>query len=171
MTIRHSLIPAIALTGLLVGAAEPAAASQILYGSVGFLVGQQSFSDTFSVNGPGILTVTLTNMSWPEQLASLNMLVSTPQQGMLGPLASPGTESYSLNGGPVTVQWFGTAQGPLDAGTYGMEIQFQANGMVPVSLPTSVVLLLSGLGLLAWQRRSRRDSEHEYIGLEFDPIR
>src|SRR5271166_3832940 len=130
MGIRRFLIPMMMFTGLLAGAADRAAASQIIYDSSGFLRGQQSFTDTFTVNGPGTLTVTLTNMTWPEQLASLNMVASTPV-GLLGPEMGAGSETYSVNGGPITVQWFGTAQGPLDAGVYGMEIQFQSNGMAP----------------------------------------
>jgi hypothetical protein len=169
MSIRRTLIPMIMSTGVLGGAADPAAASQILYDSVGFMVGQQSFSDTFSVGGPGTLTVSLTDIAWPDQLASLNMVVSTPK-GLLGPEVGAGTESYSLNGGPVTVQWFGTAQGPLDAGVYGMNIQFQSNGTTSVPLPTSIALFLSGIGLLAWQRRSRRASEFEHGEGEFDPV-
>lgn len=170
MSARSSLTVLILLAGALAGAAEPAAASQVLYDSTGFVVGQQSFRDSFAVSGPGTLTVTLTNMSWPEQLASLNMLVSTPQLGSLGPWTGAGSDTYLLSGGPVTVQWFGTAQGPLDAGVYGMEIQFQPNGTI-VPLPTSIALLLSGLCLIAWQRRSRRGGEFEYHRGEFDLIR
>src|ERR1700690_3628873 len=139
MSIRSSLTTMVILSAVLAAVAHPAAASQVLYNSSGFLVGQQSFSDSFSVSGPGTLTVSLTNMAWPEQLASLNMVVSTPQ-GLLGPEGGAGTDSYSLTGGPVTVQWFGTAQGPLDAGVYGMNIQFQSNGVMPVPLPMSIGL-------------------------------
>lgn len=169
MNIRRSLSALILVAGVLVTAAAPAAASQILYNSTGFVVGQQSFSDSFTVSGPGTLTVTLTNMSWPEQLASLNMLASTPQQGVLGPWVGPGTEIYMLSGGPVTIQWFGSAQGPMDAGVYGMEIQFQSNGTI-VPLPASIALFLSGLALLIWQRRSRRGGEFGYGQGGFDPI-
>jgi LPXTG-motif cell wall-anchored protein len=67
-----------------------------------------------------------------------------------------GTSSYKVAAGNVYTQWFGTAQGPLDAGVYSLEIQFSPSaGGSQVPLPTSVGLLLSGLGLLVWQRRTR----------------
>jgi hypothetical protein len=37
-----------------------------------------------------------------------------------------------------------------------MEIQFSPTS--PVPLPTSIALLLSGLALLLWQRRTREDA-------------
>jgi hypothetical protein len=109
------------------------------------------------------LTVTLANVAWPTQLASLDLLVSSPS-GALGPeldaTNSTATATYNVTSGNVVAQWFGTAQGSLDAGVYAMEIQFQPSSN-PVPLPTSIALFLSGIGLLVWQRKSRtrgRDS-------------
>jgi hypothetical protein len=64
-----------------------------------------------------------------------------------------GTASFKVKAGDVFAQWFGTAQGPLDAGVYSMKIDFIPAGQTVVPLPTSLALFVSGLGLLAWYRR------------------
>lgn len=137
--------------------ASRANASEILYDGVGFLEGTQSFTDSFTLASPGTLTVTLANVSWPTQLASLDMLVSSTG-GALGPeldaTNSTATATYNVAAGNVVAQWFGTAQGSLNAGVYAMEVQFSPSNN-PVPLPTSIALFLSGIGLLIWQRRSR----------------
>jgi hypothetical protein len=133
-------------------AAGSASAAEVLYSGTGFMSGQQSLTDAFQVSGPGTLTVSLANIAWPEQLASLNMVVSTTS-GLLGPEMGPGTQTFDIkNAGMIYTQWFGTAQGPLDTGVYSMNIQFvPASTAVP--LPYSIALLASGLVLLLWQRR------------------
>lgn len=135
--------------GVLIASVQLVRASEVLYDNSGFVEGQQSFEQSFAIGGPGVLTVTLTNMSWPETLASLNLVVSTTQ-GLLGPEMGAGTATFKLEGGSVFAQWFGAAQGPLDVGVYGVKIDFAPTS---VPLPTSIALLLSGLMLLAWQRR------------------
>lgn len=144
-------------TGIFVVAAFTAAgratAAQVLYDNSGFVTGQQSFVQSFDISAPGTLTVTLGNVAWPEQLASLNMLVSS-SSGLMGPEMGSGTDTFHImKAGMVYTQWFGLAQGPLDIGVYSMKVQFQPN-VVP--LPASLALLASGLMLLAWQRRQRR---------------
>jgi hypothetical protein len=134
------------------GMAQQAAADQVLYDGVGFFVGQQSFEDSFSITAPGTLTITLSDMQWPDPLANLNLTLSTPK-GMLGPTMGAGTETFDVTSGNVYAQWFGTAQGALEAGAYGLKISYAA--ATPVPLPTSAALLLSGLALLIWQRRAR----------------
>jgi hypothetical protein len=138
-----------------------ASASEILYDGVGFLQGTQSFTDSFTVSSPGTLTVSLSNVAWPTRLASLDLLVSSPS-GALGPeldaTNSTATATYNVTSGNVVAQWFGTAQGSLNAGVYALEIQFQSTN--PVPLPTSIALFLSGLGLLIWQRRTRGADGH-----------
>ena len=133
-------------------AAGSASAAEVLYEGTGFMSGQQSFTDAFQVSGPGTLTVSMANIAWPQQLASLDMVVSTAS-GLLGPEMGPGTQTFDIkNPGMVYAQWFGTAQGPLDTGVYSMNIQFVPAGTA-VPLPYSIALLASGLVLLLWQRR------------------
>ena len=150
----HGILKAIVCAaGLAVAAIQTAGADQVIYDGTGFLTGQQSFTDSFAVSGPGTLTVTLSDMAWPVQLSSLDLVMSS-SQGLLGPEMGAGTQSFKIAaGGDLFAQWFGTAQGPLDAGVFGVKIEFTP--VTPVALPTSILLLLSGLGLLAWQRRTR----------------
>lgn len=150
----------IGAAALLIGwsmGASRASASEILYDGVGFMQGTQSFTDSFSLSSPGTLTVSLANVAWPTQLASLDLLVSSPG-GALGPeldaTNSTATATYNVTSGNVVAQWFGTAQGSFNAGVYALEIQFTPSGN-PVPLPTSIALFLSGIGLLIWQRRTR----------------
>ncbi len=132
------------------------ASAEMLYDGSGFLRGTQSFSDSFYLSSPGTLTVSLTNVAWPQQLSSLKLLVDSTS-GMLksgDASISPFSSSFSVSAGDVFAQWFGTAQGTLDTGVYSLNISFQPAGS-PVPLPTSIALFLSGLGLFLWQRRIR----------------
>jgi hypothetical protein len=150
MNIRHLLSLMVCLLGA--ATVQPAAASEVLYDNSGFLSGQQSFVQSFNITGPGTLTVSLTNVDWPQQLASLNMVLSSGSGGLLGPEMGAGTDSFHVDGGLIFAQWFGTAQGPLDTGVFSLKVQFLPNAL-PVPLPASMALLLSGLILLIWQRR------------------
>jgi hypothetical protein len=157
MKIHGVLIAILYAVAALAASSRTAIASEVLYDNSGFVEGQQSFSQSFQLDGPGTLTVTLSNIDWPESLASLNMVLSMPEDGLLGPEMGAGTYSFKMAGpGMVYAQWFGTAQGPLDAGVYGMKVSWQA---VSVPLPTSIALLMSALALLAWYRRERRGSQ------------
>lgn len=158
MNIRNLLFTGICVAAAVV-ASEQSRAAEVLYNGSGFLTGQQSFVESFNISGPGTLTVSLSNVAWPEALASLNMTLSSASGGLLGPEMGAGTDTFKVTEGMVFAQWFGTAQGPLDAGVYSMNIQFQPSGLTLVPLPTSIALLASGLVLLAWQRRRRGDRQ------------
>jgi hypothetical protein len=151
MTMRSILQAIACVAGLSVASIPSAGAGEVLYDGIGFLVGQQSFTDSFSVDGPGTLTVTLTNIAWPVALSSLDFVIGT-SSGLLGPEMGAGTASFNVTGaGNIFAQWFGTAQGPLNAGVYGLKIEFTQTTAVP--LPTAFALLLSGFALLMWQSR------------------
>jgi len=167
MRIRNFVLTTLAAVGGLSLASTQAEASQVLYDGVGFMQGTQSFSESFSLPTAGTLTVTLGNVAWPQQLASLNMLV-TSASGAAGPEMGAGTSSFKVAAGNVYTQWFGTAQGPLDAGVYSLEVQFSPSAGSQVPLPTSVALLLSGLGLLVWQRRTRAGDAHAQSSITSD---
>ena len=135
-------------------AAGSAGAAEVIYDGAGFIRGQQAGMESFNLPGPGTLTVQLTNVAWPVPLGSLDAVISSPS-GLAGPEMGEGTQSFKLaSGGEIFAQWFGTAQGPLDVGVYALKIEFTPNAL-PVPLPTSVGLLVSGLALLGWQRRRR----------------
>jgi hypothetical protein len=151
---------------LCLGSAPRAHAGEVLFDGVGFMQGTQSFSDSFNLPSPGTLTVTLANVAWPQELASLNMLL-TSANGPMGSEMGVGTSTFDVAAGNVTAQWFGTAQGPLNTGVYSMQIQFQptdGGSGSPVPLPTSIALFLSGLGLLIWQRRTRTEASSQALG-------
>jgi hypothetical protein len=140
-----------------------ARADTVLYNGTGFVVGTQSFVQSFDLTTPGTLTVTLTNVAWPEQLASLNLLLGSAS-GAMGPEMGAGTSSFNVKAGDVFAQWFGTAQGPLDAGVFSMQIDFTPAGQSVVPLPTSLALLVSGLALLAWYRRRKGEDAWQSRG-------
>lgn len=140
-----------ALTGV-----QPAAAAEVLYDNAGFVQGQQSFVQSFNITGPGTLTVTMSNIAWPQPLANLDVMLGT-SSGLLGPEMGVGSETFNVNSGVIFAQWFGTAQGPLQLGVYSLQVLFQPSPTA-VPLPASFVVLASGLLLLAWLRRRRESS-------------
>jgi hypothetical protein len=131
-------------------------ADTVLFDSSGFIRGTQAFTDTFNLTAPGTLTVTLTNVAWPAQLASLNFLLSS-DQGVMGKEVGSGKYSFDIKtGGNVFAQWFGTAQGPLNAGVYSLRIDFHPLGETAVPIPPSLLLLGSGLVFLWFRLRQQK---------------
>jgi hypothetical protein len=129
-----------------------AATADTLYDSTSLVKGQQSFVQSFSVATPGTLTVTLTDVPWLDTLSGLNCFISTAS-GVLGSAMGEGTESMDITAGTVYAHWFGSAQGAYNLGVMGVKIEFEPSASA-VPLPTSFILLLSGLGLLfGWQNR------------------
>jgi hypothetical protein len=150
---RHILgaLGGIMMLGLAVSGVSRA--DEVIYDGSAFITGTVSNAETFNLISAGTLTVTLTNQTWPVQLANLSLSVSTAN-GPVGPSMAPGTETFQVGAGLITAQWFGTAQGSLDTGVYSLSIDF-APTIAPVPLPASAGLLLSGLCLLLFQRRSK----------------
>ncbi len=132
-----------------------ARADTVLYNNAGFIEGQQSFVQSFNITTPGTLTVTLSNIPWMDTIADLNCFLTT-SKGLMGPAAmSSGSESINVRPGMIYAHWYGDADGRFGIGVYGLKISFEPNGTMPVGLPKSLILMLSGLGLLfGWQRRA-----------------
>lgn len=157
MKLRNFVSAAALVIGALVWC-SPACTAEVMYDRTGFLSGQQSFVLPLDISSSGTLTITLSNIAWPESLASLNLVVGTAN-GLIGPEMGAGTETFNVTGGRVFAQWFGTAQGPLDLGVYSLNVVFQPSGVTAVPLPASIALLASGMALLGLQRRRRGASE------------
>ncbi len=128
-------------------------ADTLVYGGISVFSGQQSFVDTFTETTSGTLNITLSNMPWFDAVKNLTGFLST-SSGMIGTIIGEGSESLEIGPGTYYAHWFGEAQGSYNLGAVGMRITFQPNSVVPVALPPSLVLMLSGLGLLfGWQSR------------------
>lgn len=149
------------VVGLSAFGMRAAVADSVLYDEAGFVKGQETFSQALNITGPGVLTVTLTNISWPVQLSSLSFLLTT-SLGPVGSSMGAGTESFTLSSGRYFALWYGDAangsQDPLNLGVYGLKMTFQPYAP-PVPLPASMWLLLSGLAILAWQFKTRRQPQ------------
>jgi len=131
--------------------AGAARADSIIYDGISVFSGQQSFTQSFNLAGPGTLTFSLSNIPWLDTVANLSGFLSTAS-GEIGSTIGAGTESINVGPGTYYAHWFGDAQGTYNLGVVGLKINFQPGTAVP--LPTPLVLMLSGLGLLfGWQRR------------------
>jgi hypothetical protein len=146
-------------TSMLVAAAwampgGAARADTVLYDGISLFQGQQAFTDSFSVSTAGTLTFTLSNIPWLDQVSGLTGFLST-SSGVIGSTISADTETLSIGPGSYSAHWFGDAQGTYNMGVVGMMLEFQpAGGITPVSIPGTLWLMLSGLGLLfGWQGR------------------
>jgi hypothetical protein len=129
----------------------PESQASVLYDEAGFIEGQQSFVQSFDITSAGKLTISLSNIPWLDTISGLDCFLTT-STGLLGASMSAGTESFNVDPGMIYAHWFGDAAGQYGIGVYGLKIQFQPNG-IPVPLPGSLLLLLSGFGiLLGWQR-------------------
>jgi len=132
---------------------QVARADTMLYDSSGFIQGAQSFTQSFNITSAGTLTVTLSDVPWLDTISGLNVFLTT-STGLVGTAMGPGTETMSVGPGMVYAHWLGDANGVYGAGAYGLSIDFHPE-YATVPLPKSVLLLLSGLGiLLGWQRRA-----------------
>jgi hypothetical protein len=153
------LIPAV-LLALWSGAwATMVSAASITEVNTSYTVGTAGLVaiDPFTVSGVGAATVTLTDLLWPQALASLSFKLTDPAGDSLGTLTGAGSQTFNLPGaGTYFALAFGQAQPAQSAaslafGSFGLQVNFLP--MSPVALPSAALLLVSGLGLLAANSR------------------
>jgi len=125
------------------------------------------FTDTVLVKGPEYLTVlelpldaigsykvTATDLNWlntPLQALSFGVFTSTQS---LGSLQGPGTlEFYKAGSDNVFLQIYARTTAPKYAGLVSVVVESK---LAPVPLPSSLVLLVSGIGGLLLRRRAAR---------------
>jgi hypothetical protein len=131
---------------------KAAHADMVVFDSMSLFQGQQAFTQTFSVTTPGTLDVTVSDIPWLDAVANLSFFLSSPKGVVGSAMSGGGSELINIAPGIYTASWFGNAQGPYDLGVVGVNIDFHPNGTT-VEIPASVLLMLSGLGLLfAWPR-------------------
>jgi len=116
--------------------------------SVGFIDSGHAFSSAIDVTRAGTLTVKLSGISWLDALQNLNVFFTTASGSVIGQKQNGGFDTVTVQPGLVYVNWYGQpASGPLSLGVYSLSCQFQPTA--PVPLPPGLLLMISGLAVLA----------------------
>ena len=153
MKIRRFLPASVLMLAAWASGVGVARADTLLFDGISVISGAQSSVQSFNVATPGTLTMTLSSIPWLDVVSNLSGFLSTTSAQIGSTITGAGTESFNVGAGTYYAHWFGTAQGAYNLGVVGLKITFQP-GVVPVGLPTSFVLMLSGLGILfGWQSR------------------
>jgi hypothetical protein len=130
--------------------ADPVRSSPLLQSSV-LVSGNYSNLYSLNVNGPGVLTVTLENISWPSRLAQLDCAVYS-NSGLLQSLNDTTVWKFETTGpGQFYASILAQAGGSLHLGLFSINVSFEPSGTV-VPLPAGVWLLGSVLGLYGLRR-------------------
>jgi hypothetical protein len=127
----------------LIAAVQLARADTVVLAQTGLVIGTQTTDTSVLAPGPGTLTVTLSDLTWPYSLQNLTFSATTASS-VLKTLAGVGQTSFDVAGsGTFYAHVMGEAQGLLDIGLYSLKITFQPAAVVP--LPSSGWLLLGAL--------------------------
>jgi hypothetical protein len=131
-------------------------AESVLLSDTSLVSGSQSEVFSFQAPGPGILSIQLTDVDWPQTLSSLSFMAGTGSQ-VLTSWSDTGSQSranlsFQITGGHYFADVLASAGGTLDLGVYSLSIQFTPTS--PVPLPASGVLLLTGLVAIIVVRRA-----------------
>lgn len=132
-------------------------ADSVLLSDTTLVSGNQSDVFSFLASGPGILSVKLTDIDWPQTLSSLSFTASDGKQ-VLASWSDAGSQSgaalsFNVTGGNYFADVLASAGGSLDLGAYSLSIQFTPAAS-PVPLPASGLLLVAGLAVLLVVRRA-----------------
>jgi hypothetical protein len=113
---------------------------------------------TFMLSGPGTLSVSLKDLSWPTSSLTDLSFTANSATGVLGQFNGAGMASYAITGaGTFYAYVTGEATNPVNgpaygAGVYTLDINFTPS-VVP--LPASLGLMLAALlGFAVLQRRT-----------------
>jgi hypothetical protein len=140
MKLRHYFLTALAVLAIAVGAS--ARADTIVNRNV--MVGTPSVPmiETLSLTSAGALTVTVTDLLWPQALQSLSFAI-TNNQGVLESMSGAGQLTYNATG-PMTLfaNVFAVSNSLAGSGGYHINVSFSPS-VVP--LPGALWLLLSGI--------------------------
>jgi hypothetical protein len=158
----------VAVCGLLLCRIGVSCADTVLLSDTTLISGTETADFSFTAPGPGTVSVTLTNIAWPQTLSNLNFLASTPST-VLSSWSTSGSQtgSFGVSGsGTYFADVQATAQGPMNLGVYSLELTFSPQA--PVPLPASSWLLLAGLLTIAGWLRSKGGSvaQHQPLNRE-----
>lgn len=145
------LIPAVQATEL---TGAPGTVTSSLFQGSQLVQGSVAMVTPLQLDTGGTLSLTLTDMNFPEALGALSFAVSDANT-LLKSMDGPGIMTLDV-AGPVTLyaDVFATAQGPANVGLYNLQVAFTS--VAPVPLPASGLLLAMVLGLLSlrgWRLR------------------
>lgn len=147
---------------LMLGMAGTAGAAVVVYKDNGFVYGDTPTYSTneFTISDPGTYTATLADFQFPQSLDQLGLLVTDGGTQELGRSLGPGSFNFDAQPGTYTAALYGVAGGALQLGYYGVNIQLGDDSVVPTSpviLPSTIVLLATGLIVFGGVARRRRD--------------
>ena len=142
-----------------IAAAPLASADTLLVEASPLVSGTQSDVYTLSTSKAGSVTVSLSNLGWPDRLSTLSFALAT-SSGVLKTFSGEGQQTIDLGtAGTYYAIVTGTASGHWNLGMYSLRMSFSTlgEGPGPVPLPAAVWLMLSGLaGVLGLTRRKQQ---------------